>query len=122
MVQKLSHTGSGAGSKVPPSDILTKIISKERELELSIKAAQEQANRIIQEARDRAAALQIQERQSAESEAAALKEDIRSRARAAAQQATQAAGEKLADLRAIPAKHVEHTVEHLLEMVLPSGR
>jgi vacuolar-type H+-ATPase subunit H len=122
MVQKLSHTDAGAAAKVPPSDILAKIISKERELEQSIKAAQEQSNQIIQEARDRVTALQVQERQAAESEATALKEDIRSSARAAAQQATLAAGEKLAALRAKPASQVEHTVERLLEMVLPSGR
>ncbi len=120
MVEKLHEAGHATSmSGRPASDILSKIIDKERELEMSVLEAQEEANRIIQRAREKAAETTAQHRKKAEAEAVTAKQEIIARARQNAEQVKTSFAGQINQLKEIPADRLNKTVDRLLAMLLP---
>ncbi len=103
------------------SEILLKIVEKERDLENSILQAREEANRIIQEAKSKAAEIAATHKKSAEAQAVKIKEDMVKKARDEADRIRQDVADKIKSVQSIPPGRIDETVNNLLEMVLPPG-
>lgn len=121
MVDKVAQHEKAPPTTAPPAGILVKIIEKERELEQAILQAKEEANAMVQRAKDKAAGLVAAQRKAAESEAAAVREELLRKAREEAAQITKSYQAKLKAVQDIPPGVVDKTVSRLVEMVLPSG-
>lgn len=122
MNENLKNQDPSSATSIASSDILTKIIEKERELEMNILSAQEEANTIIQKAREEAAEIIENQKKEAEKEAAAAKEDILDKARQEAKKIRADSAKMVKDVGNVPKELMEKTISHLLEMVLPGEK
>jgi vacuolar-type H+-ATPase subunit H len=120
MVQKIDRA---PGVSPPQStDILLRIIEKEREVEEAINGAKEAAQATIQEAKNRAAAILAQHRAEAEIDAQSTRDRILDQARADADGILKAAAARVQEIRSIPAEKSQRAVAALLGMLLPASR
>jgi vacuolar-type H+-ATPase subunit H len=115
------HAGHGPRppSTTPTPQILTRIIEKEREIERTIQAAQEEAARRLQEAKARAAQMASGHEEAARGEAARLKEGLLADARRQADEILREGKASAEAIRATPENLLETAAERLLAMALP---
>ncbi len=109
--------GSAPGHTSP--DILLRIIDKERELEAALVSAKDEATTIIQQARDRAAALAADRRKAAEKEAAAAREKALAAAKAEGERILTEGAGKAKAMDAFPPDRINAAVKSLFDMILP---
>jgi vacuolar-type H+-ATPase subunit H len=109
--------GSAAGHASP--EILLRIIEKERELESALTSAKEEATAIIQQARDRSAALATERRKSAEKEAAGVREKSLAAARTEGERILSEGAGAVRSLEGFPAARIDAAVKSLYDMILP---